>query len=57
MEKRYGCTHADVDCDVLIDALDYGTSALNPTVADCDREMDLCGVAPLGSREGSSNVR
>lgn len=24
MRDRYGCTHSDVDCDHLIDALDYG---------------------------------
>jgi hypothetical protein len=47
MNDRYGCSHSDVDCDPLIDALDYGLAHDAPTVADCDREMSLLGIAPL----------
>lgn len=46
-EERYGLTYSDVDCDALIDVLDYGGGA-RLTVADCDREMLACGVSPAG---------
>lgn len=44
-EQRYGLTYSDVDCDALIDIFEYGGGA-RVTVADCDREMLLCGVSP-----------
>ena len=41
-EDRYGRTHSDIDCDVLIDALDYGDgSGLTAKIAD--REMASAG--------------
>lgn len=46
MRQRYGCTHSDVDCDDLIEALDYG-SGNAPTLTECDRLMAACGVVPL----------
>lgn len=46
-EERYGVTYSDVDCDPIIDCLDYGSgNAL--TIKDCDRLMAECGVYPLG---------
>ena len=48
MRERYGCTHSDVDCDDLIDALDYGSGRIETlTVAECDRLMAQCGAHPL----------
>lgn len=47
-EQRYGCTYSDVDCDHLIDSLDYGQGGA-PSVADCDRDMVGCGRALLSS--------
>lgn len=42
-EERYGCTHSDVDCDYLIDAVDYGQGGeLSAKIAD--REMAQCGI-------------
>lgn len=50
---RYGCTYSDVDCDTLIDSLDYGNGPL-VTVADCDRDMANAGrpASPLSSETG-----
>jgi hypothetical protein len=47
MRDRYGVTHSDVDCDTLIDALDYGVSGPAPTLAECDAEMARCGARPI----------
>lgn len=41
--ERYGATHSYVDCDFLIDALDYGVVAA-PTLAECDAAMESCGA-------------
>jgi hypothetical protein len=43
---RYGTTYSDVDCDALIDILDYG-GGKRLSVADCDREMEACGASRL----------
>lgn len=43
---RYGVTHSDVDCDELIDALDYGTGP-TPTLARCDELMKEAGAPKL----------
>jgi len=49
-EERYGCTFSDVDCDPLIDILDYGISDDGElSVAFCDEQMALCGVTPLAT--------
>lgn len=46
--ERYGVTYSDVDCDRLIDILDYhGGDDL--TVRDCDEAMAACGVFPLAN--------
>lgn len=45
-EERYGRTYSDVDCDPLIDALDYGGGS-GLTVEDCDRFMAEYDVYPL----------
>ncbi|UQS95242.1 hypothetical protein Pam5_26 [Pseudanabaena phage Pam5] len=52
-EERYGLTYSEVDCDALIDVLDYGGGA-RLTVADCDREMLLCGVSPRSTASMAS---
>lgn len=46
---RYGKTHSEVDCDSLIDALDYGSGYIS-SLAECDRQMELCGVTTLKKR-------
>lgn len=51
---RYGRTHSDVDCDDLIDALDYGQGSC-PTLADADAMMEARGVVPLANPQGASN--
>lgn len=38
MRDRYGVTHSDVDCDVLIDVLDY-MGGEPPTLRECDELM------------------
>jgi hypothetical protein len=43
--ERYGTTYSDVDCDELIDILDYGGFA--PTVANADEAMAKCGAPKL----------
>lgn len=43
--ERYGVTYSDVDCDTLIDALDYGLGSA-PTLADADNAMATVGVYP-----------
>lgn len=45
MVGRYGCTHSDIDCDELIDRLDYGLGDA-PTLAEADAAMLECGVKP-----------
>lgn len=47
-EERYGKTHSDVDCDELIDALDYHGGP-PPTVAECDEAMARCGAPRIGT--------
>lgn len=44
--ERYGRTHSDVDCDEIIDCLDYG-HGLEMTIAECDRAMTEAGCPPL----------
>lgn len=44
--ERYGHTYSDVDCDPLIDQLDYGSGGI-PTLAECDEEMARCGAPKL----------
>lgn len=44
-EERYGKTHSDVDCDELIDILDYQGGPL--TVRECDEAMMRCGAPRL----------
>ena len=46
--ERYGQTHSDVDCDHLIDALDYGLKDIS-SLAECDKAMALCGVPRRGT--------
>lgn len=46
-EKRYGSTYSDVDCDPLIDTLDYGLGGLDLTLAECDRLMAKEGYPKL----------
>lgn len=41
---RYGCTYSDVDCDEIIDILDYHGGAI--TVEQCDDAMERCGFPP-----------
>lgn len=41
-EQRYGCTYSDVDCNSIIDSLDYGNGPL-VTVQFCDSAMAACG--------------
>jgi len=47
---RYGVTYSEVDCDALIDTLDYGQGVV-PTLSDCDRYMENSGVKPLSARK------
>lgn len=47
-EQRYGCTYSDVDCDSIIDSLDYGHGP-PVTVEFCDSAMLACGRAHLVS--------
>lgn len=53
---RYGWTYSDVDCDALIDVLDYGGNS-HLTVADCDREMALCGAPRLALQSPPATER
>ena len=52
-EARYGKSYSDVDCDHLIDILDYGVGswaidgAKGPSVALIDRLMADCGAPAL----------
>jgi hypothetical protein len=48
MRERYGVTHSDVDCDDLIDPLEYGQGGC-PTLARCDAAMAVKG-APAKAR-------
>jgi hypothetical protein len=45
-KARYGVTHSDVDCDHLIDVLDYG-GGQHITLAEADSAMAACGVSRL----------
>ena len=40
--ERYGATYSDVDCDFLIEALDYG-GGVGLTLEEVDRRMAECG--------------
>jgi hypothetical protein len=46
MEARYGTTHSAVDCEDLIEAIDYGAGSA-PTLAYADEAMAACGYPPL----------
>lgn len=48
--ERYGCTYSDIDCDNLIDALDYGAGSL-PTVDICDEAMAELGHPAVTSQD------
>jgi hypothetical protein len=52
---RYGVTYSDVDCDWLIDVLDYG-GGKNLTVAECDRAMENCGAPRLALQSPPAKV-
>jgi hypothetical protein len=43
--ERYGVTYSDVDCDFLIEALDYNGGDLL-TLEECDLHMKECGYLP-----------
>lgn len=45
-EARYGTTYSAVDCDQLIEVLDYN-GGIPPTVEDADRWMAECGAPPI----------
>jgi hypothetical protein len=49
-EQRYGCTYSEVDCDWIIDGLDYGTGP-TLTVAMCDVAMAECGRKVLTAKD------
>lgn len=49
--ERYGCTYSDVDCDSLIDILDYGLGETGKTLRECDRAMALCGIHPIAPQQ------
>ncbi len=46
---RYGTTYSDVDCDELIDILDYEGGHL--TLAIADRAMEASGAPVLARRQ------
>jgi len=48
---RYGVTYSDVDCDALIDILDYAGGA-GLTVAECDRLMAASGAPVITKATG-----
>lgn len=48
-QERYGCTYSDVDCDNLIDALDYGAGS-EPTVESCDAAMSESGCEVISAK-------
>lgn len=50
-QARYGATHSDVDCDELIDTLDYGAGDI-VTVEECDAIMSRYGRSPLPQERG-----
>ena len=47
--ERYGVTYSDVDCDSIIEVLDYAGGDI--TLEECDQEMTRCGYPPLKNRE------
>lgn len=49
MRERYGSTHSDVDCDDLIESLDYGHGHA-PTLRDCDKFMAEAGAPKIIDR-------
>jgi hypothetical protein len=40
--ERYGRTHSDIDCDELIDTLDYGVGPSALSVSEVDNLMADC---------------
>lgn len=50
--ERYGATYSDVDCDSLIDILDYGGGHVTLKIAD--EEMARCGKPPLIGRRAKA---
>ncbi len=50
-QERYGVEPGDVDCDPIIDCIDYATNTAPRSIYDIDREMALCGVYPLEARD------
>lgn len=47
MIERYGTTHSDVDCDELIDVLDYAGGHVS--VAEVDEAMARCGAPRINA--------
>lgn len=45
-EERYGTTHSAIDCDDIIECLDYGHGH-EMTVEECDAAMAGCGNPAL----------
>ncbi|MFA3778512.1 hypothetical protein [Yersinia sp. 1652 StPb PI] len=56
-EDRYGVdiTPASVDCDAIIDSMDYGVAGPLSTIERIDEEMALCGAYPL-NKEGNADA-
>jgi hypothetical protein len=50
-EERYGTTHSAIDCDDIIECLDYGHGH-EMTVADCDEAMARSGTPTLLAKIG-----
>lgn len=48
-EHRYGISYNDVDCDWLIDTLDYGGHGYL-TLAECDEQMTMTGTIAVRGR-------
>lgn len=48
--ERYGVTCSDVDCDEIIDTLDYGGGDI--TLEDVDRYMTAAGYPPIRRGKG-----
>ena len=49
-QERYGVTYSDVDCDEIIDILDYNGGSI--TLEEADRYMTAAGYPPI--RRGKS---
>ncbi len=51
--ERYGVTHSDLDCDTLIDRLDYGCGPVS--LNEVDAEMARCGHPKLDEGQSDDN--